>query len=108
MASKINSKYDLNRFKRVYPLIRTKPVYDEISMLGGIQTETTILIYNNTFEETYNFLEQYDEIPVVSATPEDENVNVFITNLTTTSVTIQSSSPFVGKVHLQIFKAESN
>jgi hypothetical protein len=102
------SKYDLNRYRKVYPLFRTKPVYDEILMLGGVQTEATILTYNNSFEETYVFTKNYTEIPVISATPEDENVNVYITNLSTTSVTIQASSAFTGKVHIQIFKIESN
>lgn len=104
MSNTAKSKYDLNRFKKVYPLIRTKPVY----LTGGVQAETAILTYTNSYEETYSFTDQYSEIPVVSATPEDENVNVFITSLTTTSVTIQSSSPFTGKVHLQIFEFESN
>jgi hypothetical protein len=101
-------KYDLNRLKKVYPLIRVKPVYGEVLSEGGIQAETAVIIYDNSFEETYEFTKNYNEIPVVSATPEDENVNVFITNLTIETVTIQSSSPFTGKVHLQIFKSESN
>lgn len=101
-------KHDLNRLKKVYPLIRVKPVYGEILSEGGIQAETAIINYSNSFEETHFFTKVYNEIPVISATPEDENVNVFITTLTTTEVTIQSSAPFTGKVHLQIFKSESN
>jgi len=100
------NKYDLNRYKKVYPLIRVKPIYDEI-LMGGVQTETAILNYNNSFSESYTFVKLYNQIPTVSATPEDENVNVFITNLNTTSVTIESSSAFTGKVHIQIFKTES-
>lgn len=102
-----SSKYDLNRFKKVYPLIRVKPIFQEFTDSDGIDVETTILNYNNSFEETYTFNQTYSQIPTVSATPEDENVNVFITSLSLLSVTIQSSSPFTGKVHLQIFKVES-
>ena len=102
----IKSKYDLNRYKRVYPLVRVKPVYDEIMMLGGLNVETAIIDFNNSFQETYAFQETYTQVPVVGATPEDENVNVFITSVTTTSVVIESSSAFTGKVHLQIFKSE--
>lgn len=104
----IKSKYDLNRFKKVYPLLRTKPIYDEVTMLGtGVNAETAILDFNNSFSETYTFLEAYDQVPVIGATVEDENVNVFITSITTTNVTIQSSSSFTGKVHLQIFEVEN-
>ena len=102
----IKSKYDLNRYKRVYPLIRTKPVYDEIMMLGGLNVETAIVDFNSSSQETYTFQENYTQIPVIGVTAEDENVNVFITSVTLTSVIIESSSAFTGKVHLQVFKAE--
>ena len=105
----IKSKYDLNRFKKVYPLLRVKPIYDEITMLtgdSGIDVELAILNYQNEFTKSYSFVKSYTSIPIIAATPEDENVNVFITSLTTTSVTIESSSEFTGKVHLQIYKDE--
>jgi len=101
------SKYDLNRFKKVYPLIRTKPQILEFAVVEGLDAETTILNYTNSHAQTYNFVKTYITIPTVSATPEDENVNVYITSLTTTSVTIESSAPFTGKVHLQILKDTS-
>ena len=102
-----SSKYDLNRFKKTYPLVRVKPIFQEFTDSDGIDVETTILNYNDSFEESYTFNQIYNQIPTVSATPEDENVNVFITSLNLFSVTIQSSAPFTGKVHLQIFKVES-
>jgi len=101
------SKYDLNRFKKVYPLIRTKPQILDLTVVEGLDAETTILNYTNSFLQTYNFVRTYITIPTISATPEDENVNVYITSLSTTSVTIESSSPFTGKVHLQILKDTS-
>ena len=101
MAGKLQ---DLNRNRKTYPLLRVKPVYEEI---GGTSAEVAILIYNNSFEESYTFQNTYQQIPSVSATPEDENVNVFITTLTTTSVTVQSSSAFTGKVHIQIFEPDN-
>ena len=101
-----SSKYDLNRFKKIYPLVRVKPFFQDFTGSGGIDAETTILEYDNSFEESYTFTQIYNQIPTVSATPEDENVNVFITSLSLFSVTIQSSSPFTGKVHIQIFKVK--
>lgn len=103
----IKSKYDLNRYKKVYPLLRTKPVYDEIVMLGGIKTEVAIIDFVDSYVETYTFVETYTQVPVIGATVEDENVNVFVTNINTTSVTVQSSAPFTGKVHLQIFDSDN-
>ena len=104
----IKSKYDLNRYKKVYPLIRTKPVYDELNMIGQGASEVTILDFNNSHEETYTFTETYTQIPVIAATPADDNVNVFITSLTTTSVTIEASANFTGKVHVQVFTNEES
>ena len=101
------SKYDLNRFKKVYPLIRTKPQFLDFTVVEGLDAETTILNYTSSHAQTYNFVRTYITIPTVSATPEDENVNVYITSLSTTSVTIESSAPFTGKVHLQILKDTS-
>lgn len=103
----LKSKYDLNRYKKVYPLIRMRPVYDEILMLGGLGSEAEIIDFNNSFSETYTFQEVYTQIPGIALTPEDENVNVFISALTITSVTIESSASFTGKVHLQVFKRDS-
>lgn len=99
--------YDSTRFKKVYPLKRTKPKFREFIQTGGVGVETVILNYNNSFEETYFFTNPYTEIPTVAATPEDENVNVFITTLSTNSVTIQSSAPFTGKVHVQIYEVDN-
>lgn len=99
--------YDANRVRKTYPLIRLKPIETSItnSNAAGINAEVTILAFANSFSETYTFIETYSSVPVIVATPEDENVNVFITSLTTTEVIIQSSSPFTGNVHLHIYEA---
>lgn len=98
--------YDLNRIRKTYPLVRRKPIYSSNLSLSqsGVQVETAILNYNDEFTKTYAFTQQYSQIPVIAATPEDENVNIFITSLTVNGVTIESSASFVGKVHLQIFE----
>jgi hypothetical protein len=102
-----NDRYDFNRYKKVYPLIRTKPLYNKFAITEGLEAETAIVDFNNVSSRTYNFTKEYFQIPTVSATPEDENVNIFITDLSINSVVLQSSAPFVGKVHLQIFKVEN-
>tara|TARA_B100001057_G_scaffold419021_1_gene438606 strand:- start:3162 stop:3485 length:324 start_codon:yes stop_codon:yes gene_type:complete len=102
-----SSKYDLNRFKKIYPLVRVKPVFQDFTVVDGLDAETVILDYVNTHAQTYFFIKNYVTIPTISATPEDENVNVYITSLTTNSVTIESSSSFTGSVHVQILKDTS-
>jgi len=101
------NKYDFNRYKKIYPLVRTKPKFQDFTVVEGLDAETVILDYVNTHAQTYFFTKSYITIPTISATPEDENVNVYITSLTTTSVTIESSSSFTGSVHVQILKDTS-
>tara|TARA_B100001989_G_scaffold224414_1_gene178874 strand:+ start:6919 stop:7239 length:321 start_codon:yes stop_codon:yes gene_type:complete len=101
--------YDANRLRKSYPLLRVKPVYKkflELDAAGGdVNVEVAIVNFNNSFQETYTFVESYTEIPVIALTPEDDNVNIFITGLTTTAVIIESSNSFTGKVHVQVFDA---
>jgi hypothetical protein len=102
---------DLNRLRKIYPLLRQKPVYgkflslEEIQEQSGIDVEVNIINFNNEFQKTYEFQGTYSEIPIIALTPEEENVNVFITSLTNSSVVIESSSDFTGKVHIQVFDA---
>tara|TARA_Y100000114_G_C11763244_1_gene331189 strand:+ start:6298 stop:6642 length:345 start_codon:yes stop_codon:yes gene_type:complete len=107
--------YDANRVKKIYPLIRLKPVTTTLSGSADhacIDAETAIIAFGdistNTYDftKTYTFVKNYNVLPVIALSVEDENVNVFVTSLTTTSITIESSAPFIGKVHLQVFKGE--
>ena len=99
-------RYDLSRFKKVYPLLREKPNLRELSdeLTSQIDVEVEVLDFNDTNTGSYTFKKTYTSIPIVAATPEDENVNVFITSLSLTSVTIESSAEFTGKVHVQVFR----
>lgn len=107
MSSK--KEYDLNRFRKVYPLIRRKPSI----LKAGSNIETAKLEYaNSEFEKTYYFTESYDTVPICVATPELENLNVYITSINLESVTVelsagnpQSNSIFV---HLHIHEASTD
>ena len=106
MSGKI---YDANRLRKSYPFMRKRPVILNIgSSQNEIDIETAKLVFNEEYSKTYNFdgSVTYNTLPVVGASVEDENVTVYITSLSTTSVTIESSSSFTGIVHLQIFKDE--
>ena len=101
--------YDGNRLRKTYPFSRLRPVQTKINGASSqfdVDIEVAKLNFSNESSKTYEFDSSIDyiRIPVVGATVEDENVTVYITNLSTTSVTIESSSQFTGIVHLQIFK----
>lgn len=104
--------YDANRLRKSYPLIRVKPVYkqyltsQEVIDAGGINVEVDTIVFNNSYSETYEFRENYTSLPVIALTPEDENVNVFITSLTTDIVVVESSNAFTGKVHIQVYEGD--
>ena len=103
--------FDNNRLRKNYPLIRVKPVFSVITSGDnlGIGAEVAIIDFNNSFSEVYQFKEQYDILPSIALTPEIENVNVFISSISLAQpqqVTIESSAPFTGKVHIQIFESE--
>ena len=108
MSSKI---YDQNRLRKNYPLLRVKPVYSQIVVgeagnIGGIDVETAIIPFVDSFSEQYSFQKTYTAIPTVAISPETENVNIFVTTLTNSEIIIQSSAPFTGSVHLQIFSED--
>lgn len=107
MSKKI---YDLSRLRKTYPLRRKRPVYasiDDSHMESIILliTENTALPYTYTFENTFT------AIPVCIATSESQNLNVFITSITTTNVTLETSGMIPPgeelKIHLQIFRDKS-
>jgi len=103
--------YDVNRFRKSYPLIKVKPIYkqfllsSEIIETGDVNVEVDTVDFNNSSQGIYEFEKTYSVIPVIALTPEDDNVNVFITELTIEHVRFESSNDFTGKVHIQVFDA---
>jgi len=100
-------RIDANRMRYTYPLIRKVPRYVEIVADGANTVEVETISFNNSESEVYTFVKTYTSIPVCVISPEDENVNVFITSLTTASIEISSSAPFTGKVHVHIYPSDS-
>lgn len=101
--------YDANRTKKIYPLIRFKPKETKItnsSADGTGASEVAIIDFINSNQETYTFTETYTQIPTIVISPVDDNVNVFMTSLTTTSVIINSSNNFTGKVHIHVYESD--
>jgi len=97
-------KRDLNRFRKVYPYIRREPRFilcseKEVIMEVGSATfagETSVV---------YVFGAPFSTAPTVTALSIDTemnnaaDVNAWVSNVTTTSVTINVSAPLHGSVH---------
>ena len=107
------SKRDKNRYRKVYSFIRRKPLY-EFASNDDFKLVVGSLTFSNESSKTYTFPSEvsYTNIPVVNAISYDSlnnnsaNVNVFITALTTTSVTLETSAPFSGEIHFQILSQD--
>ena len=115
------SRRDKNRYRKVYRYLRKKPKYEFVSD-GGLtivvgeavfasgsgdnQTPTSgpIVVTFADCDPSAVFL----TVPVVTAIAVDAynndtaDVNVFVTAVTTTTATFETSAPFHGTVHFQI------
>ena len=95
------NKQNANRFRKVYPGIRKTPVYGLAVAIEGVVLE---LLSTNT--ASYSFINSYKEIPAVTATvvnaSGEANTNVFITAISKTSVTVETSIAITGQIHLQV------
>lgn len=112
MASTKLKRRDLNRFRKVYPYLRRRPVYGFVSD-EELVVEVGKVIFSDSSSEVYNFVETYTSVPTITAISVDSegngtaDVNVFISSITTTSVTLATSDSFIGQVHFQIIKVGS-
>lgn len=95
-------RFDLNRMRKTYPLIRRKPRFRELGTFAGV--ELGQIIFNNSTSEVYTFKNTYTSLPICVITPENDNVNIYISALSLTSVTIDASFEFTGKVHIHVYE----
>jgi len=109
----IFKKRDANRFRKVYNYIRRKPVDQFVSNTGFTMIVGDVDFNNTSGPVTFTYttadpLVLFSNVPSVTAISVDDlsnssaNVNIFITAVTTTTVTFESSAPFTGKVNFQI------
>jgi len=87
----MSSQYiDLNRTRKVYPLVRVKPRF--VTVKENLEElEIARIQFSNTLQKDYYFENTYTEVPVVVVTPENDNVNAYITAISTEKVTISLS-----------------
>ena len=105
------NRRDAQRFRKVYPRIRKTPRYFTISD-EAMSIESSKVPMANETEGEFRFQLEYNQIPTVQLTAETSSdnqgmVNVFITQLTTEFVVFETSAPFSGDIHIQIFKIGS-
>ena len=109
---------DKNRYRKVYRYLRKKPKYEFVSD-GDLTIVVGTAIFDadgngtatNTATVTYASCDPtaiFVQVPSVTATAVDSysndtaDVNIFITSVTTSAVTFESSAPFYGEVHFQV------
>ena len=113
MAGTTFKKRDLNRFRKVYPYIRKKPVLSLIAdSSGGSGGEVVMEAASVSFSDEsgpveHIFTETFSSAPSVTATAVDSesnnsaNINIFIKSISTTAVSFESSEAFTGTVSFQ-------
>ena len=104
-------KRDKNRFRKVYPYIRKAPVYMYCSDVP-VEIEVGEISYSASDTGTYTFTSTWLSAPLITAVSYDSestgtaDVNVYVSSVSTTSVTIKTSAPFTGKVHFHAIRVE--
>ena len=101
MAATKSKRINRNEYKKVYPYVRRRPVYGYL-LDKNTTIETARVYFDDESEVLYEFEEAYITVPVVTATAEDDNVNVFITAISISSVTVNTSELHTGYVDLHI------
>ena len=107
MATTKFRKRNLNRYRKVYPYLRREPRYELISTTEAL-IEIAAVPFNQSIEETYVFEEFFIGTPKVTATVVDSsgtntaNTGVYISELDSTKVKLQTTGLFSGTVHLHI------
>jgi len=102
---------DKNRYRKVYPYIRKQPVY-EYCASGAFEMEVGEISYSSSDTGTYTFTTAWTSIPHITAVSYDSasngtaDVNVYISSVSLTSVTIKTSAPFTGKVHFHAIRVD--
>jgi hypothetical protein len=106
------SKRNRNRFRKVYPYLRRSPRYELVTD-KEVQLEVAAVIFTNQSQVSYSFSEKFPAVPTITAISCDSlgtstaDVNVFISAITTTNVTLETSQAFTGTVHFQAMWIQS-
>jgi hypothetical protein len=109
MATTAFKRLDKQRYKKIYPAKRFRPVM-VVQSEKSLAIETVTLIFTEasaTTTATFNFAKEFNTVPNVTygvRSNAGDMVLVKITELTTQQVTIEISAPFDGSIDLQILE----
>ena len=94
-------KKNKNQWRKVYPGVRRKPVYEVIQRM-----EVGRLIFTNSDLETFKFHNSYDIAPTITASTvgPDANVSLSCTVINNGYATFAASAKFTGEVHIQVLE----
>lgn len=103
---------DRNRYRKVYPYLIRKPIYELVSS-GNAQIDIGYIDFSGLGPtQKFQFGTPFITVPIVTLTAVrsnphiDANVNVYIENITTIEVTVSISDPnFIGRVHIHAIAA---
>ena len=101
---------DGNRFRKIYPYIRRKPIFTG----GNVIFESGTKIVTAADTATITFSTTFSSAPFVTATAFDKNrnssanVNVFIISVSTTQVQLGFSAEFTGEVHYHAIQSATS
>tara|TARA_B100001094_G_C18137707_1_gene776074 strand:- start:461 stop:820 length:360 start_codon:yes stop_codon:yes gene_type:complete len=107
------SKYDRNRYRKIYPITRY-PESTSYRSRAEVIIESASVSFAKEDSKSGSLLGTYNSIPTISlgisttdSVAEESNVNVFISSLTLggdnkVSYTIKTSALFTGTVALQV------
>tara|TARA_Y100001938_G_C7926744_1_gene347280 strand:+ start:116 stop:454 length:339 start_codon:yes stop_codon:yes gene_type:complete len=104
MAGTKTKQKNKNRFRQTYPYIRRRPRF-EMVLDKEVTLEVGEITFTNTSSGTHVFTQIFASAPSITAISVDSesndiaNVNIFVSSVSTTSVVIESSQAFTGKVH---------
>ena len=100
MARTKFGKRDLNRFRKIYPGVRRTP-REVLMTVNPTTVETATLSLNDSDSVTYSFEASFSSTPNVAAAC-DRDVNIYISNVTSSAVTVKTSAAITGNIYLTI------
>lgn len=91
---------DLNRYRKVYRYIRKKPKNQPEDNISVFSWASYFVDFDNQSSVTHEFPCCFSSAPIVVATSVAD-VNVFVSSISSSSATIETSAPLTGRVYYQ-------
>jgi hypothetical protein len=109
---KLSKRIDLNRYRKTTPFLRADPKFLSIFSFENFIIETGTITFVSSSQEVYSFTGSYTSTPAAVVTPVDTlgnneaDVNAFVSSISLTEMTVETSEQFSGEVHFQIILLE--